>query len=371
MNMRRYVLISACAIACMLYLSGCDTSTLDFEAESVVNEDGSIQRTTVFKADTNVEKEEVLTCYKLPRGGVWTTAPMVAYDEKTKKYLPQPKPAHKARRTFVDSQLPATDYRRITASGIAHAENRFNVDVFDWWLVKWFVYEERFTDTVDVEKAMPFINMFINRLSDEFKRQLNMRLSGPEFVNDVAQELRNKYADMFKEIAKLRIKEQSGLSTLRPRAQELELVQEMFALDEVSVEWLATRFPEFDNEEWQAILAEIMSAATSSEDEALTGEGVGDALIDFVYGSHGLAIFRNYDFTIHVMMPGDIVEANTTNVSGNRLTWEFDYHELNRLLTARSVKLYLDKMIAFFFFILVLYGYSVYESKRRIKTATA
>ena len=353
---------------CLFVFTGC---RIAFEADSVVREDGSIERTTLYKAQDDSDKAEILDLYELPSGGVWGESSMrIAADGEGEESRNKMVPSYSAQQVVPTGDAPGTDFRRFTKLKDKAAFNQFSVEVKDWWFVKWFDYEEKFQDVHDRDNLAEILAGVVEKGLVEFRAQLSVGISDQEQLDAIINELRLKYKPIVVKWAKVfsgydwasrgnNIAGQLG-EEFDVASQELE--KEFNA--RATVDFLAARFPGLDTPENHALIIQ----AFENTEAVITDEM--EFLEEAVFGVHGFALFQNYDFKIRVRMPGAILSTNADKQEEGVLTWEFEQLGLDRTLSAKSRRIYFERIAsvsAAFFVVVLVIILALLRRKRKLK----
>ena len=322
MMMQRVKIIGSC-FAVVFALSGC---RVDFKAQSIVAEDGSLERTVMWKGFDESDKEEILERYEVPPGGEWSEE-KPASDAK-------PSPVYTLKRVFSPEQFPATDYKRFTEKRDNAAVNKFFVETRDRWFVKSFTYREEFKDVLDREHIMGLLDGVMEKALAAFHATLiagNLDEAQSERLTSM---VRAQYKPLIGRLAhELAERGPSG-----PRLESIfhELEQD-FQADKI-YEMIVKEVPEFNTPQNQALIEGAFAATEAKLSEEI------EPVRESIFGIHGLAVLQNYNFNVRLKMPGKVIQSNADRTENGFLTWEFDSGAMDQVLTARSRKVYWDRI---------------------------
>ena len=314
-------------------LSGC---RIDFEAQSNVRDDGSIERTTVYKGQESADKEEILARYEIPVGGQWT--------ENTVS-IPDPQDAAKTIEThlqvytvkkIVNHRQQNHDFKRFSESHQQAAVNQFGVGLRDFFFVKWFTYEERFKDIIDRANMDKNVNQLMEHTLSAFRQQL-MTGGIPDAVllDRITEVLRNHYHPLLSKFVEELKKGNINSAILEPIANQLE----SDFTPEATFQLLVQTIPELDTPANKELVAKALNTAQ------LLAAAELEPLKETIFGIHGLALLQQYNFKISVRLPGKILTTNAPRQENGALIWEFDSNSLDQTMRAASRKVYPGRML--------------------------
>ncbi|OGX27824.1 MAG: hypothetical protein A2787_05195 [Omnitrophica WOR_2 bacterium RIFCSPHIGHO2_01_FULL_48_9] len=323
-------------VLCVLpVLAGC---RIDFTAESVVRDDGSLERLTMLRAQDDADKEEVLARYELPAGGGWVESRLTVVDPSTGQPSEKTVPTYSVKRVIPPANFPASDFKRYTEARDKAAANQIQVKVKDLWLVKWFTYEEQFKDVIDRDHLSEMINQVLDRALNQYRLQLNQNIPDTALLDRIVVLLKAKYQPSFDRMAQL-IKEKR-LASLEMESVIGQLGNDF--TDEATYQLIISNIPEFDN----PANRELATKAFQATETVLSSEM--EPLKESIFGIHGIGMFQKYTFKIQVKMPGEILKTNATERKDDILLWQFDGGNLEQTVFAQSRKVYPLKIILLF-----------------------
>lgn len=303
----------------ILVSSGC---RVDFEATSVVREDGSLERTSVLRAKDDNDKEEILSRYELPAGGEWKEERSVGGELTASVY--------QSSRVVLPGQFPASDYKRLTENKDKAAANTFSVETKDIWVAKTFIYREEFKDVVDRGRISGILNSVFEKGLAEFRQSIAAGVPDVVQADRMTDLVRGKYKPLIDKMAKELTERGSASPELEAVMEEL---QREFTSEKV-FELLAQDAQAFSTPENRALIDQAFDAAETKLSSEI------EPVRESIFGIHGLAVLQNYNFEVRVTMPGDILKSNADKVDDGTLIWEFDSGEMEQTLEASSRKVY-------------------------------
>lgn len=311
------------ALCVMLVSAGC---RVDFEARSVVREDGSLQRTAVWRAKDSNDKEEVITRYELPDGGAWTEE--TAEDGTPTAFV------YTSQRTINKDQFPFTDYKRFTEAKDRAAVNRISVSTKDSWFVKNYFYHEQFKDVLDREHIAAMLDAVFDRGLTEFRQTLKSGVPDEEKLAAITHKVLAQYKPIVDRLAHELINNGTASSELEAILEEL---QREFTSDRI-FSMIIKDDAGFNTPENRDLVNQAFEAAETKLSTEL------EPMRESIFGIHGLAVLQNYNFDIRLKMPGQILDSNADKVEEGFLVWEFDSSEMEQILEARSRKIYWERL---------------------------
>lgn len=321
------------AITAGLSLSGC---RIEFDAQSVVMEDGAIERTTTFSAQEDSDKQEILSRYELPEGGGWTDQPLQIF-AFIKKGLENKMTAQYQAVALIEPETgPSTDFKRFSQSRERFAKNEFRVKVKDWWLVKWFDYEEKFSDIIDLNKVQIVINKVLDKGLEIFHAELTSRAMDSALTGPLIEKARIKYGGVLNRYFELAMSKGWDIESVDKLTEEIKIE----FTSEAASAYFAKELKDFDTPASRQITADAFHATEKTMDEYLSNDPELQSYGDEIFGVHGMAIFQYYDFKIRVKMPGRVIASNSQEKERGFLAWSFNSAKMDRTLTARSRKVY-------------------------------
>ena len=305
--------------ALILSAAGC---RVDFEAVSVVREDGSLERASLLRAKDENDKEEIKARYELPAGGEWKEE-RSASDEVTAS-------VYQSRRVILPGQFPATDYKRFTELKDKAAANKFSVEIKDVWFARTFAYREEFKDVVDREHIPGMLAAVFEKGLAEFRQSLSVGVPDVVQLDNMTALVRTKYKPLIDTVAKELTERGSASPELEGIMEEL---QREFTSEKV-FELLAAEGAGFDTPENRALADKAFEAVETKLSSEL------EPLRESIFGIHGLAVLQNYNFNIRLKLPGAVIKSNTDKIENGFLVWEFDSGKMEQVLEASSRKVY-------------------------------
>lgn len=312
----------------LLALTGC---RIDFEAQSLVRDDGSIERSTIFRAQEETDKNEIMTTYEIPAGGSWSQSVMTVIDpEKPQEVVEKTVPAYSAKRVVRPAQQPGQDFKRFSQAHDKSAVNQFSVAVRDYFFIKWFEYREQFKDIIDRENIENILSQLMDQALAQFRQQLGSGISDAAVLDQIDAILRTKYQPLVAALAQ-QIKKGGLVSKgVEEAAAGLDNLFDAPA----TYELLAANISGFDT----PVNKELVEKSFQATEELLSVKF--DSVKESVFGIHGPALFQKYNFQVKVIMPGVVLQTNAPRREGNALLWEFDSNRFDQLLTAQSRRFY-------------------------------
>jgi hypothetical protein len=310
----------------VLLLAGCK---IEFFGNSQVNDRGDIERTTIYRAESFSDKEELTARYGLPTTGAWTEEKKTVAGKEKIEYV------YQITRTFALKEQPASDYMRFNESRTRFAKNNFEVKIKDRWVMKWYEYRERFEDVRDSQVGQDILKELLETSSQSFRGVLEPGFSKKE-ADALTQELTAYYqkildrflAALFKANAKTQLDSafwdnlENDISTGQAKAA------------------LLARFPEITKTEAKVkTLDQALAAAQAAAEQFWNDEPRQNLLMESFGGVHGFRLLQSYPFTVALRMPGKVVSYNGTPEQG-QILWKFNEEEFDKELFAVSRKLF-------------------------------
>ncbi len=346
-------------------LAGC---RVEFEAESVVRPDGSVERFCAYKAQEPSDKDEILSRYELPPGGAWKDYPLPVFKFIRKEAVNESLSSYEVRRVYAFREMPATDFKRFSSTRNHFASNQFRVNTRDWWFVKWYDYEETFRDIIKLELVKRFIDQILDKGVSTFRDELAKRVQDTALIEGLSDAARQKYAVLLNRYYVLVSEKGWDIDEVDLLNKELE---KEFTAESVS-KILTEKLPQFDNLSNRAAIAEAFHATEPAMSAYLDNQEGLEADRDEIFGIHGLPIFQSYNFKIRVRMPGRVTDTNASGRTGDLLEWSFPGTKLNQRIWVRSRKIFpwrLLLLVAVLAAMLVFFILRPYRAFRRRRKA--
>ncbi|MBI3307497.1 MAG: hypothetical protein HYZ84_06815 [Candidatus Omnitrophica bacterium] len=318
---------------CLFLLSGC---RIEFHAQSIVRDDGSIERSTSYRAQDKSDREELSLRYELPEGGDWKDTPVNIFKFLLKGPEVQMLSSYETKRVIPAGSGSVSDFKRFTLAKDKAATNAFRVRVKNWWVVKWFDYEERFTDVIDPAKIKLVIDRVMEKGLATFQTELGTRLGKPELVDRIIPEVKSHYEGLLNRYYDLVSEKGWDFKGVEELSQE---VQKEFTSESAS-KFLTEKFPELDNEPSRKAISEAFHATGAMMDTWLSQDAELQAYGQDIFGVHGFPVFQAYDFKVGVKMPGRILRTNAGEKNGGMQVWQFSAENLTQVIHVESRKVY-------------------------------
>ena len=310
-------------------LTGC---RIEYEAESIVHEDGSIDRTVVYKAQEPSDKQELIDRYELPKDGAWVDTPLNIFSFIKKDPSLVVTAAYRSKRTITAGRTD-TDFKRYSVDKDKAATNEFSVNFKDSLLHRDFFYKEKFTDIIDFEKVKSTVNVVWEEGMKLFQAQLAQRFTDTAEVDKMMAEVRDHYSELFKKYYAAITPENVNFKDIHELADK---IGDLFS-SEATAEILTKKFPELDNPGDRKKISEAFHATETDLNTFLEEDKTGIKKdVEQVFGAHGFTLFHFYDFQIKVKMPGEIIKTNASQNNNGVLLWNFNSEQLNQEITAHS-----------------------------------
>ena len=345
-------------LAVALLTCGCSTS-IRFVADTVVDDDGRVVRTTTMSSSGDSAYDRLRTRYDLVPGGAWTES----VDEQSPiADNAQPKRVYNHHYTltrhFVRADPIGSDFMRLGNRPGRVASNAIKVETRPYWFVDVYRYEETFRDISTSESISAALRRVFSRTIEIIAEEVVDR-RGSELTLDKARErLAARFEPLLEDflsfITQVCIAEFLGEDECFVRLEEdaeLRLVVELFDDREVLITEIASIFPPPDGvavEDWLEALDNEILGDVEDQLEDLFETAWGEAIEDDLFGAHGFALFETYPFELSLTLPGVIVASNADAQASGRLSWTFDYDDvwLNvRTLHASSRIVRLDRIL--------------------------
>lgn len=318
-----------CLTAAIFFLSAC---RITFEGLSLVQEDGTIERTTQFHASSEADQKEILSWYELPAGGQWQKTNVEARTQRDQEKANKKIFTYQADSSWTPSRQPGRDFKRKSKIGNQAAQNHFSVRIWDGWFIKWFDYEEHFQDVVDQEQMRVILREIFEQGLKEFLIQLQILSQENEVVAKCEQILRQRYEPLWNRAIEVIQKKGFQSEEFWAFSRQIEPQFEKEAV----WQYLVKHIPEWDQPDKKVMMQQAYEAMESLLNEKK------DHLEEIILGVHGFTLFQNYDFKLRLRLPGKMIETNGRKDEKNKeeCFWEFDHTQLNQTLKARSFKIY-------------------------------
>lgn len=342
MNFKKMFLI----FGLVLLSAGC---RIEYNAESDVHEDGSISRTTVFHAQENADKDEILKRYDLPQGGEWANTPVNIFKFLIKEPVSQAVATYQVKQTFPAGKT-GTDFKRFTMARDRAAQNQFKVTAKSIWFVKWFKYEEEFADAIDSAKVKLVIDKIMDKGLATFKTELSSRIPDAKLVDRVMVETKVKYGALLGRYYTL--VDEKGWDFKGVEVLSREVEKEFSS--EAASKFLTAKFRELDNETGRKAIADSFHATQAAMDEYMANDKEMQTYGQDIFGAHGFPLFQAYEFKVSVKLPGTVTSTNADEKENGALVWKFTSEKLNRELLAKSRLFYPFRILAAFVVLLTL-----------------
>ena len=359
-------------VAVALLTCGCSTS-IRFAADTVVDEDGRVVRTTTMSSSGDSTNERLRARYDLVPGGVWTESvdeqPSIADNARPRRVYNH---HYTLTRQFVRTDAIGSDFRRLGNRPDRVANNAIKVETRSYWFVDVYRYEETFRDISTPESISAALNRLFSRAIDIIAEEVADRSSGGLTLEEARERLAARFEPLLEDFLSFITEEciaefLGGDECFSQLEEDAELRRMVELLDDrnVLIAEIASVFPPPDGVaagEWlEALDNEILGDVEDQLDD-LFDTAWGEAIEDDLFGAHGFALFETYPFELSLTLPGVIVASNADTQASGRLSWAFDYDDfwLNaRTLHASSRIVRLDRILfASFLAVLIALGIS-------------
>lgn len=322
----------------VLSLSGCE---IKFIAFTKINPDGSGFRITTYSAESESEKEELLTRYNLPKGGSWK---LEKYKTKT-LYEPSQKHIYEVKRTFKDLNKLTPDYIRRGIKPQNISDNKISLRIKKGVIFTTYEYEEIFKDSADERQVKEFGERYYNDILNIASKEIEAALPKVITKDKIKVFLNENYRPGFDYL--LMVFSRYGYNGFSEENKELKKKYEDFmeksseeGFSSLVADYIVEQKKDVDRKE---VLNKLKDAykkideAWGSYVEELDKNNYEDFL-----GVYGFPIFVTYPFQVSVIMPGRIISSNTKNIKLNTAKWIFsrqDFFLKEYKLEARSRQL--------------------------------
>lgn len=353
-------------LVCLTILSGC--KNIEFGASTVVAPDGSVTRTIRYAADDS-EKEELTTRYELPSGGAWTSKKATRQDLVTKKDVEVTTHNYEVTKRYAAGETIPSDFTRRAKTSDRVASNRIRLTVHDYIFIKTFDYEEQFRDIVTMEGFgvaarkiyAEWIEHFAGQLAQESEDRITpaqarekLKVAFEPLLVQFLTGIRNEGAAF--------LESKSFKEQLEPSLQDEQVVDRVVGV-----------FPPSSVEQTDVWREAVARAHKKTPD--VTGNWDDTALKEELFGVHGFDIFGgDYDFTVALSLPGEVLENNATKQEHGKLTWEFTedtFRWQEHVLRARSRLVYSGRInLAVGAILVVFIAWAVAALRRKQRKVT-
>jgi len=347
----------ALAIPLVFLLSGCPSTPDEFSAETVVDRDGSVTRTTRFVTTYDFHVEDIEERYLLPSGGAWHSGKRIETRENDTPYEVDTK-IFETVTHYEANEAILSDFVLPGSSSTKVAGNDINVRVHSYWLVDTFKYEESFRDVVTEEG----FSSAIQRLYMFLVESTGLGLSQIPHVEMTAETARVKLRTMFDPMVEQYLAifaaECMGPGTTMESCEEaLDQSALFIELDDgdLIVERIATMFPApsvYRGDEWAVAISEVIEDSFADEAFSIV-EVEEEELLGIVGGS----LFEPATpIEIRLSLPGEPVKNNAHDHESGTLVWRFDdvdfiYKEIS--LQAQSRIIHYERIVMVLIVLLV------------------
>ena len=293
------LLFSIVLFSCVNYDAG-------FTTKTVINDDGTANRTGELKISLSGERNANEDSVK-------------AFEYYSKHYAMDENNVEMTQ-TFTDSVLTVSwnvdltagesisDYKHYSDSGIV-AKNSVSYNVVDRWIYKDFIYEELYSDPIDTTVIFPVLdNLLILAADDIMNSDPLKNIQYPE----PAKELLDNFRDnLGKDLLRIFVSSPAAIDTLTGKFEsQIEVISD-------SIAGMAgiKENPQTLNETIKDIYSSAWDTLYSKHPE--------------VFGSFGIEINQDHSFSIELEFPGCFVESNADTVIDNTALWEFDHYKFS------------------------------------------
>lgn len=314
-------------------LSACTTG-VQFEADNVLERDGTLVRAARFYSSGDRKYEELSSQYELPAGGEWSEIE----DEGTQP-VDENAPAQRqfdrvytAVRRFAPGQTIAPDYIRYNGDRTSAARNEIAVDVHDYWLVTTYAYRETFRDIVTRASFSAAVSDLFDRYVDAIARRIADVSASGVTTEEAAIRLRQRFGPNFDDalarVARECFVDRTERASCDTRLALDPVVEAALSLvddNEQLAQVLAADFappPSMTTEQWsELIVSDVIKPAISALEDMLDDDS---ALNDALFGVHGFLLFESYPFELSAKLPGYVSSSNADEYRDGALHWSFE-----------------------------------------------
>ncbi|MFH1996919.1 MAG: hypothetical protein ABIJ27_08025 [Candidatus Omnitrophota bacterium] len=339
-----------------LIASGCK---IDFKAQTVVDSDGTVTRTTRYVADSDTDKNELLERYDLPPGGVWTTEDALKYDWSGEKEIEGVVYVYEATGRFAPGEEIRSDYIRKAVSAGSRSSNEIRLTVHDLFFMKTYDYQERFFGLADKKKAeaaiSAFFGLFAEHLTEEVARELEGEVDPAQAaaaVHNVYGPLKDKFMEAFRR--------EDSIFTSEVFTEELAPALESGRIvSDIVSELFSADLEESDPRR------EAVERAMESSEEDMEGYWEDAEREGYLFGPYGF--FQTYGFNVSLSLPGTVTGTNAHDRNGNVLSWAFttsDFQWRDYVLEGRSRIIY-PLRLAMLVFLIIIFTAVVWFRRRK------
>ncbi len=296
-------------------LSGC---YINFTALTKINDNGSGFRITTYTADDEGERDTLIKKYDLPSGGSWESKEGVK--DKSPDY------AYEAKRSFKDLNDLAPDYVRRGAKPEHVSDNRFSLKVRKNILFTVYEYKETYRDSTDERQFREFCEKWYNHNLDEAVKDLADAFPRILEKEKVKALLNERYRPCVDSLMTAFLEKGCDLADedngeFKGKMDEYEKRYSKEELLPFLADYIILRGKGVKRQE---VLHKLKEVYDRYEEKASAyGQRLMDDNYDDALGVYGIPIFENYTFNVSVVMPGNIVSANTEEFKMNTAKWEF------------------------------------------------
>lgn len=368
MNPGRAGLLAAVSVL----LAGC-ASSIRFAADTVVDEQGNVVRTTRIASSGESAYDELMAHYDLPAGGVWseTNEEVPSSGPSDGPFGNQPSRVYEREysvtREFARGETIPGDFRRVAAVSNRAAENAVLVRSRHYWFVDRYDYEERFRDIVSFEGFSmavregygAAIEIMADEIADLDIDAVSLDVARERLRLRFDQDLESFFSFIESECVDRSIALDDCADDLQT-LPELSATVAMLEDDQRFSAELAELFPappDRDAESWPDLLA----TEVIDDVERRFGDYADDVWFDEfeeeLFGVHGFTLFQSFPFELSLSMPGAISSSNADSNEMGMLRWTFsndDFLMTDRVLHASSRVVHRTRIVAAIAFTLVI-----------------
>lgn len=318
----------------MLSVCACSRS-IRFAADTVIEEDGRVVRSTEIASSGSGAFEALATRYDLLPGGAWTESveeqppagpgaePRRVYDRR-----------YRLTRQFTDGEAIAGDFSRRGVLMDAAATNAISVRTRKYWFVDIYDYQETFTDIATPESATAAMRRIYAITVDLLAEEM-AALTGSVSPEDARDRVSGRFDSVLEAILQyLETNCFDGSVGIEDCVESMEndadlaVVVQMLDGGEAIATELAAIFPAPEGTsaaDWLGLIRRQAMGNVDRRFQGLMEGGPGEALEDEIFGAHGFALFEIYPFVLSLKLPGEIVSTNATSRESGLLQWSFEH----------------------------------------------
>ena len=351
------------AVLLVIAISGCGT-VLTFDGGSVVEENGTLNRTTRFICSDC--PDSLKDNYELPVGGSWGVRIFQVKNSQGEEVEAKRQVYELLTEYPYPTAIPSDFVRK--GSGDAKAHNEIRLITHNFYFVKTYHYEERFRDTATMEEfrkgARTLYNRWLDYAAKALEQELHNQVDAAVARRALTAVTVHHYENFVAGV------QAHGLPYLNSDAAKKEMEdlenEEVFAANFAAILEEEEVSIDLDPAQWK----ESVKNALDFDTEDMMPKEKFSEIERSMFGVHGMSIFDSYSFAVRLTLPGRVYESNATRSEDDTLLWEFEHWVFvlqDYTLSARSRILYPLRLAvtAAVLSSLVLLGVVAYLRRRR------